>query len=178
MKIWTLQHKKIYNKIIKNGSYKGSSFNYVKKYWYSEFVDAYKWLNKEMNRSDQTAPIFAWVKKPDFRTSEFKNHENLKDMVLIEMEIDKKDIFATDFMKWHFVLSKMYIPLNVKDGINYEVYLLEKYGKDIIDYKVLSKEDKKVVRQSWKRCLLKKPKNQVTINCINQFDITNVTKFQ
>lgn len=169
-KVWTFQSIHVLNKILQK-EYKGSSFEFAKKYWGINFAIAYKWLDQYTYHNNKS-PIFVWTQKPDFRKNEYKYQDNIKKMVLIELEIDNSQICYVDFSDWGYILSQ--IPIR-----NEKLYKqLEKKHK-IYNFDCLSQKERKLVINTWPKVFnQKKYKNQAIIPLITKSMIKKITYFK
>lgn len=108
MRLWTIQDEFIYNIIITEGKYvcDGNKSEHLE---WNGFKRAYNWLSKKMKEkigespNENDYPVWAWSSKPDLRKSCWGAKG--KKCVLLEIEIDDKDVFITDFDNWHCVLN-------------------------------------------------------------------------
>ena len=66
-------------------------------------------------------------------------------MVLLELEMDTKDILVSDFDTWHCVLNNSYYSTSVKDLDTF----YEKHKKD----GNITPRGQKILEKSWERCL-------------------------
>ena len=151
MRLWTIQDEDVYNTIIECGKYRcdGSKSNYLES---EKFKKAYDWLVEKMEERMGSAPegveypVWAWPYKPDLRQRKWRNSE--KKLVRIEFEIDEKDIFITDFFKWHFPLNG-FLYLDIEDEDEWD----DAYRK----YCQLSfEEQERELKKSWEVCIYEK----------------------
>ena len=105
----------------------------------------YKWIVNKMNESILNTnkaeyPIWCWVKcyngiYPPKRKGKRVDGFDVK----ITFKKDEKDVFITDYRRFSFLLSNMYIPNSLKDKENFEVKLKE--------YNITDEELKAYVRK-------------------------------
>lgn len=107
----------------------------------------YKWIVNKMNErilntNKAEYPIWCWVKCyngicPPKRKGKRVDGFDVK----ITFEKDEKDVFITDFRRFSFLLSNMYIPNSLKDKDNFEVKL-KKYNITNEELKAYVRKDK------------------------------------
>jgi hypothetical protein len=101
MRVFTIQHRSVINKILKQGQYKTDS-RFI---CFEHFSKHYKWMAKQAKKRiknwSSNRPIWVWTSRPDLRSwkSEAKN------LVIIELEIPDEEILLSNFELWHFVLN-------------------------------------------------------------------------
>lgn len=127
VKLWTRQHKNILNEIEKYGVYK------VKKEYILEKMDTisdyylslYKWYGKNASKivpkpEDVTYPI--WLS-----TSHDMMLQPVDGTVVLEIEVNKRNVVYTDVNKWGYVVNYFYLPLNEEDEEKHNAEL-KRYG--------------------------------------------------
>ena len=114
MKLWTMQPVEVYDILKRDGIFicdKEKADNI-------EFLEAYDWLNKYLEKKDPKPgnveyPIWAWFrfnsmeKKPDLRHSCYGRRG--QKMVCIEVEIPDEKVLLSDYDNWHYVLNKCWL---------------------------------------------------------------------
>lgn len=150
IRLWTIQPVEVYEELTKTGRFicnPALSDNIAE----PMFDDAYKWLDKQMEKrvgskpKGVTYPIWAWHtfnwkhKKPDLRMSGYANRG--EKLVAIEIEIPDREVLLTDFDSWGFVLNKWFLSSGNTE---------EECDKDEEEYKALPKnKQKKALEKSW-----------------------------
>lgn len=163
MKLWTIQHINVWNKIKGKGSYKCDK-RFI---CFSDFKEPYAWMISEAKNQvegwTEDRAVWFWTKKPDLRT-----HKTIMDPtrpdkelhVLIEIEVDPKEVLFTDFDLWHLVLGKSYVPKNDKDWDRFEKSLPRKHK--FSGFHKLPKKFQKEIERSWKRSVVKPDHKEMT----------------
>lgn len=108
MRLWTIQDEVVYNTIITEGKYvcDGSKSEHLE---WKTYKKAYDWLSKKMKEkigeapSGNDYPVWAWRSRPDLRRNCWATKG--KKCVLLEIEVDEKDVVITDFVHWHNVIN-------------------------------------------------------------------------
>ena len=110
VRLWTRQHKNILDELEKHGTYR------VKKEYIAEKMDTfsnyylslYEWYGKNAEKL---------VPRPDgviypiwLSTSSDMMLQPTEDTVILEIEVDKKDIIYTDLERWGYVVNYFYLP--------------------------------------------------------------------
>jgi hypothetical protein len=148
-RVWSIQ-RLIVADILK----KGSAFVVNKSFVMQDRIFAYDWLKLQMmNRLDirflpDEYPIWAWVKKPDLRFSGYL--EKNSECVMLSITYDIRHILFSDFQKWHFVLSKCYLPIDENDNNDFERFLFKKSLNDL-HYDDMPNGIKEHIKNSWNR---------------------------
>lgn len=109
-KYYTIQTIEAWDVALKKGYLEGD-----KNYIYDEyFLDSYKWMmsqmRKRLTKYKGEFPIWMWTERPDLRCS--GHLARGANGVLLEINIDEKDVLLSDFMAWHCILNNMFLPLN------------------------------------------------------------------
>ena len=174
IKVYTIQNVSVLNKVLKTGEYRTDKRFICER----SFKDAYAWLVKQAKNHKQSwkedRPVWVWIKRPDLRQHKYFSDDRksrVEKKVLIELEIDEKDILISDFDTWHCVLNDcLYFETDQEwDNFNSKY---KKNGK-------LSKQGRKILEQSWLRCLnhAQDEYKQGIIESIRVEDIRSVKKF-
>ncbi|HCU33102.1 MAG TPA: hypothetical protein DF364_04555 [Ruminococcaceae bacterium] len=120
MKLWSIQPKDIYDKIIKDGVYRCDEA-----YVDPDFKKAYDWLVDEMVRRIGPQPegvrypvwaIHTWYgkrKKPDFRSLRWEWGAGGEQYVCMEIDVPDSGVVLSDCDYWHSVLNDL--PLTKSD---------------------------------------------------------------
>ncbi len=132
----------------------------------------YNWLIKKMNEKIENKyntvyPIWCWVKCYNCYSPIKRKGKPIDGFdVKITFNLDKKDVFITDFRRYSFLLNNMYIPNSKKDKEMFDSLLEEKnISRD--ELKALVRKDKyescrndenylnicKKIEQSFDRCI-------------------------
>lgn len=127
VRLWTRQHKNILDELEKHGTYR------VKKEYIAEKMDTfsnyylslYEWYGKNAEKL---------VPRPDgviypiwLSTSSDMMLQPTEDTVILEIEVDKKDIIYTDLERWGYVVNYFYLPTGPEDEERHNEEL-KKYG--------------------------------------------------
>ena len=115
IKLWTIQHNIVINKLKKEGVY------YVKKRFIKEkyresahiFLKAYNYFVSKM-KNKVNKPEKA--EYPIWLTSDPERLELHPDHKIIELEIYKDKVVIFDEKKWNYILNLSYIPVDEKDA--------------------------------------------------------------
>ena len=141
MRLYSIQHIDVYQKLLKYKSYKTDKRFICSK----NFQPAYEWMSKMMSKYAEPSlrPIFCYTQRPDLRSYRHHFSDNRKprhvQMVLLEIEVPAEKVLVSDFSLWHFVLN------------DYAIFFRgeEKSWKG----KENSLEFKKFKEKTWERCL-------------------------
>lgn len=139
MTFWTVQTKKRYEELLKNGILKGDK-NLSQKFWDCDgFARAYEWLVKELARRIKhyprgQYPVWLWTKRPDFRS-----YKVTEDSVLLEVDLSPKAVLISHFDAWHMILNGTYLSLNQKEDKQYS------------NLSITRRAEKKIIEASWNR---------------------------
>lgn len=150
MRLWTVQPKDLYEKLLKE---KVVRCRIEFSEWVNEpnFRKAYDWMVWQMEQRIGKAPegvqypIWAWHtlagknKKPDLRGTEFRYHTG--EQVCIELEIPEHEVLLSDEGDWHIVLNDSYCASDT-----------ENFDNEYEWFDSLSDEEKEIVkRKSWEQ---------------------------
>jgi Domain of unknown function (DUF3841) len=142
MKFWTIQTKEAWEKALDCGYLAGDP-EYVE----YEFLAAYQWMMRQMqiklSNYSREYPIWVWLKRPDLR---FSGHlEKGGNGVLLELDLDEKDVLVSDFQAWHIVLHDSFLALTEEEEQMYDSgkldISLEESWLRIFNYQELMKHD-------------------------------------
>jgi hypothetical protein len=161
MRLWTIQSSFAYEKL-KNEKVLRVNEKHVDE----DFLEAYIWMNRQMkkrlsvnNPSENCFPIWAWYqwhnekrKKPDLRHTGHLQSGELG--YRIEFEVNADEVLLSDFVLFHHVLNRWYIPRDEKDD---ELFNKKLNLEEIDEFKLLdSLQDpdkvsysKRLVEESW-----------------------------
>lgn len=146
MKLWTIQPIETWELFNKQGYYHGT-FEYI-----MEFPEAYDWMKKQLvikiGINKEYYPVWAWVQKPDLRTS--GHLDKGKKGVLLELNVDENEVLISDFDLWHYVLNYWYLPISEEDGDKFDKKL-ESKGLSYNKQKPLPEPYNSIVEDSWQR---------------------------
>ena len=111
----------------------------------------YKWVIEKMNESvnnlyNTKYPLWCWVKCYNGICPPKKKGNKVEGFdVKITFRKNKKDVFITDFRRYSFLLSNMYIPNSIKEK--------KQFDKKLSDYNITKEELKAYVRRDkYKEC--------------------------
>jgi len=93
------------------------------------FVDpymlpAYRWMAGQLRRKagppprGVTLPLWAWVTRPDLRTS--AHLPKGRKGVVLELELPEPQVLVSDFERFHAVLNRHYLALNQADDARFD----------------------------------------------------------
>ncbi|WMM26305.1 DUF3841 domain-containing protein [Tissierella sp. MB52-C2] len=115
VKLWTRQHKNVLDELEKYGVYR------VKKEYILEKMDTI---------SDYYLNLYEWygrnaakiVPKPEgvlypiwLSISSEMMLQSTEDTIILEIEVDRKDVIYTDVDKWGYVVNYFYLPIDPED---------------------------------------------------------------
>ena len=131
MKLVTIQTKKAYDQLLKNG-YLVASAEYINK---PKYGVPYQYITEHMqnisNIYNAEFPLWAWVKYGGFSCPPknkllgfFPNDSN--EIVKITFEKKVEDVLVTDYIKYHFLLTNEYLPKSKEDQQFFEKLMIEK----------------------------------------------------
>lgn len=163
MKLWTIQPYNVYEIINNTGIYTcNPNLSSLLEYCLEDdnFVNAYKWISKEMKKCignpphNVNFPVWAWYKvngehkRPDMRTFGMRVFEK---SVLIEIEIPDDQVLLSNFEMWHIVLNDgLYYKVNSMKNVSEEEWYAEA-EKEATYYLSLSHEDQTIYKENgWK----------------------------
>lgn len=141
MKVITFQTKSALEYLIKNG-YLICENKYVD---IEKVGPTYNWLINNMNKKVENKtrakyPIWCWVKCNDSICPPKHKGKRVEGFdVKITFNVKGSEIFITDFRRYSFLLSNLYIPDNNNDK--------DKFEKLLKDYKITKEELKAYVRK-------------------------------
>jgi len=113
MILWTIQHKKVYEKLLENGVVRGTPM-YIA---LEDFKEAYEWMAVQMRKrignppEDAVYPMWAWYqwegkrKRPDMRVHGRGWSEKGTPIVLLTLDVPDRCVLLSDFDYWHVVLN-------------------------------------------------------------------------
>lgn len=139
VKLWTRQHKNVLNELEEHGVYR------VKKEYILEKMDTisdyylklYEWYGR--NASKKVAKPEGAIYPIWLSTSSEMMLQPVDNTVVLEIEVDIKNVVYTDVNKWGYVVNYFYLPLNPEDEEKHNAEL-KKYG--ISDESSLIRTDK------------------------------------
>jgi len=149
LKLWTIHSMEVW-KLLKQQEYYHGVDGLINKLGLC--IEAYNWMKNQLALKTGTEkdyyPVWAWVKRPDLRTS---GHLSKGEKgILIEFEIDENDVLTSDFELWHYVLNYWYLPSSMEEGDNFKNELKNK-GLSIYKQKPLPEPYHTKVVQSWQK---------------------------
>ena len=105
MKFYTVQAPYMWEYIVQKGKWVTD-----RKYYMAQ--EEYDWMLKQMAEritinNPSHSLIWLWDKKPDLRYSGYGKRGT--EMVLLEVELDRSCVLASDFEAWHFVLNNCFL---------------------------------------------------------------------
>lgn len=120
IKLHTYQAPSVLEAINKTGVYYAQTDVMMDKY--KNCVDMYQpvydWLIRascRRVRKPEKVDFPVWIQTgPTYKSGPFKGQ------VLLELEINPKDLIILDTQKWHYILNYWYIPENAEDGQRYD----------------------------------------------------------
>ena len=148
MRLWTIQPKKFYEKLLQEKVVfcKPELSEHIQEW---NFKPAYDWLVSQMECRIGAAPagvrypIWAWYtldgknEKPDLRKTEFRYYR--EEQVCIELEIPDQDVLLSD-EEWHVVLNDWYLAND------------EDFDREYEWFKALPESEQEAAKQkSWER---------------------------
>jgi len=163
MRVWTIQHYKAYEKLIQTGILRA---DHNKQYEDPHFRYAYDWMIEKMKCKGLVPsigmcdPIWAWFKwegkgkRRDMREKGYANRGET--IVQLTVEVDEKDVLLSDFDLFHYVLNYWYLPIDEKDGDEFE----KKYVNlgftwhDLANFKIQTQSMQAIrseIEKSWDR---------------------------
>lgn len=154
MKIWTIQPKWIYDKVLANGSFRctdPASFadDDPNDRW--KYEDAYDWMSEQMAKkigkpSPNIYPIWGWYRygdhNPGLNHWKFSGYgDDQEETVYLELEISSDQVVLSDFDDWHAVLNNQYLN-PASNELEYDIF-----ERQFNSY--TRKVQERVKRQSW-----------------------------
>lgn len=140
MKLFHICSKTAYEHLLIKGFLSGDGRRVPK-----DFKNSYDWMSDQMlhhiGKKPKYAlkyPVWCWMDGNHAETSFLEDYD--ANYVLLELNVDDKDVLVSDFENWHFVLNNWFLSLNEEEYKNFE--LLEK--------KLSKKELDKIKKESWK----------------------------
>lgn len=115
VKLWTRQHKNVLDELEKYGVYR------VKKEYILEKMDTisnyylnlYEWYGRNAAKivpRPEGAIYPIWLS-----TSSEMMLQPTEDTIILEIEVDRKDVIYTDVNKWGYVVNYFYLPIDPED---------------------------------------------------------------
>ena len=155
----------------------------------------YKWVLEKMNKNvknntNARYPLWTWVKCYNGTCPPKRKGKRVEGFdVKITFHKDKKDVFITDFRRYSFILSNVYIPKSIKDKEKMDELLKEKNIKKD-ELKALVRPDKykthrtdkeykdicKTIRESWDRCITED--SNILQGCVWRIDKEDIDKIE
>ena len=127
MKVWTRQDNRIVEIIENCGVYRCRG-EYIDKKM-DDFSDYYKklysWYTKRAERiveKPEGVEFPIWVS-----IDEEMQLQPVEDTVIIELEVDERDVVITDMEKWGYIVNFFYVPLDEED-YGRHIKELDRYG--------------------------------------------------
>lgn len=135
---WTIQTINKWLEVQQLG-YLTGNIDYIWEY----FVEPYKWMMEQMtNRLPNYKgeyPVWLWTERPDLRKS--GHLEKGEQGVLLKVVLDEGDVLLSEFQAWHFVLSHLYLNLDVEDDRMITADEIQKSWAAIFDLERLRNHD-------------------------------------
>lgn len=139
---WTIQSLDQWNKA-KDIGYLVGDKNYI----IEDFEKYYLWMMKQMSKrlSDYNGeyPIWLWPKRPDLRMSGYLPKG--KPGVLLQIDLDEKNVLLSDFIVWHIVLNDGFISITDEEEELYDQgksgMTKEQSWERIFDFHLLKKAE-------------------------------------
>lgn len=119
MKFYTIQHINAWEYAKKRGYLQGN-----KNFAIGDFKKSYSWMMEQMKKRlpkyNGEYPIWVWTKKPDGEDVEEAYLSKGTKGILLEIQLDRKDVLLSDFEAWHIVLMNTFFSLSEKEDKLYE----------------------------------------------------------
>ncbi len=144
MKLWTIQHRTAYDKLMKTGFLRADE-NHL--FCEDDLRFAYDWMAEEMkkrigNPPDKIQyPVWLWYqwegcrKRPDMRSFGRRWAAKGTPITLITAEIPDHKVLLSDFDMWHIVLNNAYLALTEEED-EHPVLTKEKSWERIFDFSI------------------------------------------
>lgn len=153
MRVYTVQHKNVVNKLMKKGFYKTDRRFICEK----SFSYAYLWMARMAKKYKgwwEPRPVWAWLKKPDLRSYRF--YSNPKEPIsrvdyLITLEIPEDEVLVSEFGLWHCVLNDFPVEANKEQEVFWKGLEDKKNNK-----KISVQDFNKRKENSWEQILFLK----------------------
>ena len=116
MKLFTVQNKKFYDMVSKNG-YAVTNPVYSMAYPYAKFRRAYEWLTDKMDTaiggrpSGVTYPVWGWQNLEKESVLHHRYGKTGASMCLLTLDVPEKEVLLSDFHLWNIALCGNYVPL-------------------------------------------------------------------
>lgn len=129
MKVYTIQHLKVWEELQKTGQYQTNP-QYICE---ETFQEAYQWLNRMAQKYQGwqvKRPIWVWTKRPDLRKSRFFQdpaQAAVEPHVLLTLNCPDQQLLLSEFGLWHCVLNYFPVAVNDQQAKSWDK-LLEPYG--------------------------------------------------
>lgn len=161
MRLWTIQTYNVFETIKKTGIYRCNP-DLSSLLEMEEFVNAYKWISKEMKKrignppNNVTFPVWAWYNidgknlRPDMRKSDMRVFQK---SVLMELEIPDNQVLLSDFDLWHVVLNDTFCYKTSIEGLSYEEWDAETDKEDLYYSSLSDKEKVAYKEKSWENVI-------------------------
>ncbi len=153
MKVWTRQSVKAWEELQKNGVFRIKKKHITRKYGdiSNTLMVCYEWLTKKASEhldrpEGAEGPIWLAL-RPDFMPCPADN------TVVLELEIESKNLIVFDMGKWDYILNYWYIPFDEEDGRHF-CKLLDAKGIRNQSEVVMTQFHpvlKRVIMESWSR---------------------------
>lgn len=125
MLLWSIQHRNVYEELIKTGVWRADEQYLCEEEW----KPAYLWLAEQMKQrigpppSGTCLPIWAWYRwegrrrRPDMRLHSRNHGEKGTPIVLLTLDIPDHLVLLSDFDYWHHVLNNWEITAEEDDKV-------------------------------------------------------------
>lgn len=188
MKIYTLQHKAVYEELLKKGVYRPSK----KRICDPSFEYAYNWLSrmsKKYRGYECPRPIWGWLKRPDMRSQRWirdPEQDKIIPVVLLTLEVPDDKVLLTEFDLWHHVLCNTPVVLNHKQNREWDK-ILKPYGEYVsnrVPKRILEKLEltwELIVKEnlkSYSKDYVSEPRYQATFPEIRLDQVIKVENFK
>lgn len=151
MKLYTIQHLKVWETLEKNHKYETDEAFICEE----NFRQSYEWLNQQAKKLipqwTASRPVWCWVKKPDLRSYRFifdTEKPGQEEYVLLTLEVPDQLILLSHFGLWHSVLNGFPVARNQEEETYWDSRL-ETYELSNIPLNLKSEMEK-----SWENILL------------------------
>lgn len=143
MKLYTIQHRKAFNKLMETGVLHADESHL---FCGDEFRFAYDWISSQLTKRvippppNVHYPIWLWYqwegsRRPDIRTFKRISAEKGTPVTLLTVEIPDRLVMLSDFDMWHIVLTDDYLPIDESDEENHTV-TKEQSWERIFDFSI------------------------------------------
>lgn len=152
MKLWTIQHKKAYEEMLRTGVLRANSAHIFDEF----FRESYEWMAEQMKKrvgappDGVELPVWAWYQWEGMRKrTDMRHHGRAGDkrvpIVLLTIDVPDDQVLLSDFDYWHVVLNDGELIFPYDENANYSKEKRHKSWDNIFDYECKWSNEERVI---------------------------------